>query len=263
MPRVGPLPRRLGARAPAREPHRRIAPRAGKRPPQPRPTGTVPSACRSRTQKCQSSIGALPVRWGASALATIGPGRARISLRAVPTGGDAMSQEIGPFANLDESELRALAPRGAVRSFAKNAVVVSEGDETDSLYILLSGRVKAFVSEEDGREVVLSTVGVGDYFGELVLDGGPRSASIMTLEACRFFVIPRGDIEGLLDRNPAFPRHLIRMLIRKVRSLTQKVLDLALKDVYGRFAKFIDENAIEQKGTRVVPERLTQHDIAA
>jgi len=79
----------------------------------------------------------------------------------------------------------------------------------------------------------------------------------------RFFVIPRGDMEGLLDRNPAFARHLIRMLIGKVRTLTQKVLDLALKDVYGRFAKFIDENAVEQKGMRVVSERLTQHDIAA
>src|SRR5947209_10973097 len=190
-------------------------------------------------------------------------GHARISFSAVPTGGDAMPQAIGPFANLDEGALRALAPHGAVRSFSKNAVVVSEGDETDSLYILLSGRVKAFVSEEDGREVVLSTVGVGDYFGELVLDGGPRSASIMTLEPCRFFVVPRRDIEGLIDRNPAFARHLIRMLIGKVRSLTQKVLDLALKDVYGRFAKFIDENAIEQEGARVVPERLTQHDIAA
>ena len=174
-----------------------------------------------------------------------------------------MQHAIGPFANLDESALRALAPHGAVRSFAKNAVVVNEGDATDSLYILLSGRVKAFVSEEDGREVVLSTVGMGDYFGEMVLDGGPRSASIMTLEPCRFFVIPRGDIEGLLDRNPAFARDLIYVLIGKVRSLTKKVLDLALKDVYGRFVKFIDENAIEQDGKQVLPERLTQHDIAA
>src|SRR5947209_15965093 len=98
-------------------------------------------------------------------------GHARISFSAVPTGGDAMSQAVGPFANLDESALRALAPHGAVRSFSKNAFVVSEGDETDSLYILLSVRVKAFVRAEDGREVVLSTIGVGDYFGELVLDG--------------------------------------------------------------------------------------------
>ena len=174
-----------------------------------------------------------------------------------------MSQEAGPFANLDEGALRVLAPHGAVRSFSKNAVVVSEGDETDSLYILLSGRVKAFVSEEDGREVVLSTVGVGDYFGELVLDGGPRSASIMTLEACRLFVIPRGDMEGLLERNPLFAGHLIHMLIGRVRSLVKKVGDLALKDVYGRFAKFVDENAIERNGARMVPERLTQQDIAA
>ena len=174
-----------------------------------------------------------------------------------------MPRADGPFVDLDESAMRKLAPRGAVRSFPKNSVVVNEGDATDSLYVVLSGRVKAFVSEEDGREVVLSTVGVGDYFGEMVLDGGARSASIMTLEPCRFFVIPRGDIEGLLDRNPAFARHLIRMLIGKVRSLTQRVLDLALKDVYGRFAKFIEQNSIEQDSRRVVLERLTQHDIAA
>src|SRR5260221_544224 len=85
----------------------------------------------------------------------------------------------------------------------------------------------------------------------------------MTIEPGRYFLIQRGIMEELIDRNPAFARHLIRMLIGKVRSLTRKVLDLALKDVYGRFAKFVDENAVEQKGARVVPERLTQHDIAA
>jgi len=174
-----------------------------------------------------------------------------------------MSQAAGPFVNLDESALRALAPHGVVRSFSKNAVVVSEGDETDSLYILLSGRVKAFVSEEDGREVVLSTIREGNYFGELVLDGGPRCASIMTLEPCRCFVIPLSDIHGLLDHNPLFAGHLIHMLIGRVRSLVKKVSDLALKDVYGRFARFVDENAVERNGARVVSERLTQHDVAA
>jgi len=174
-----------------------------------------------------------------------------------------MSRAIGPLASFDERALRELAPRGAARSFPKNAVVINEGDQTDSLYILLSGRAKVFVSEEDGREVVLSTIREGDYFGELVLDGGPRSASIMTLEPCRCFVIPLGDIEGLLERNPLFAGHLIHMLIGRVRSLVKKVGDLALKDVYGRFAKFVDENAIERNGARMVPERLTQQDIAA
>ena len=174
-----------------------------------------------------------------------------------------ISQSIGPLASLDENALRELAPHGAARSFPKNAVIINEGDQTDSLYILLSGRVKVFVSEEDGREVVLSTMREGDYFGELVLDGGPRSASIMTLEPCRCFVIPLGDIQGLLDHNPLFAGHLIHMLIGRVRSLVKKVSDLALKDVYGRFARFIDENAVERNGARVVSERLTQHDIAA
>ena len=173
-----------------------------------------------------------------------------------------MPQLPSPFASLDEAALRVLAPGGAVRSFPKGAVLVNEGDATDSLYVLLSGRVKAYVCDEDGAELVLNTIGAGDYFGELVLDGGTRSASVMALEPCRIFVIPRGDVEGLLEHNPVFARDLMRKLIGRVRSLTNKVLDLALKDVYGRFAKFIDEHAIERDGIRVVPERLTQHDIA-
>jgi CRP/FNR family cyclic AMP-dependent transcriptional regulator len=169
----------------------------------------------------------------------------------------------GPFASLDEAAMRKLAPHGAVRSFPKNAVVVNEGDPTDSLYVVLAGRVKAFVSDENGKEVVVNTIDAGDYFGELVLDGGPRSASVMTLEPCRFFVIPRSEVEGLLGRNQEFARDLIYKLIGKVRDLTTKVLDLALKDVYGRFARFVDEHAVEESGRRVVRERLTQHDIAA
>jgi len=174
-----------------------------------------------------------------------------------------MPQPTGPFVHLDESRLRELAPHGTARTFPRNAVVVNEGDATDSLYVVLSGRVKAFLSEADGREVVLNTIGAGEYFGELVLDGGPRSASIMTLEACRFYVIPRGDVEVLLEKEPAFARDLIYRLMGKVRRLSNKVFDLALKDVYGRFVRFVDENAVERDGMRIVPERLTQHDIAA
>ena len=167
-----------------------------------------------------------------------------------------------PFAGFDENALRELAPGGAVRAFAKNVVVVSEGDVTDSLYVVLSGRVKAFMSDESGREVVLNTIGAGDYFGELVLDGGPRSASIMTLEPCRLFLISQADVERMLEKNPVFAHDLLRKLIGKVRSLTARVADLALKDVYARLAKFIEENAAEAGGRRVVPERLTQSDIA-
>jgi len=164
---------------------------------------------------------------------------------------------------MDEAALRLLAPRGVTRDFRKNAVVVNEGDETNALYVVLSGRLKAFISGDDGREVVLGMINPGDYFGELVLDGGPRSASIITCEPCRVFVISQGEVEALLVDNPGFARDLIHKLIGRVRSLTSKVRDLALRDVYGRFVRFIEDNAVEADGARVVDERLTQSEVAA
>ena len=174
-----------------------------------------------------------------------------------------MANAEGPFSHLDEAKLRELAPRGVLRDFRKNAVVVNEGDETNALYVVLSGRLKAFISGDDGREVVLGMINPGDYFGELVLDGGPRSASIITCEACRVFVIAQGDVEALLVGNAAFARDLIQKLIGRVRSLTGKVRDLALRDVYGRFVRFIDDNAVAADGARVIDERLTQSEVAA
>jgi CRP/FNR family cyclic AMP-dependent transcriptional regulator len=175
-----------------------------------------------------------------------------------------VAAETAPFGHLDEQALRALAPNGAARSFQRNVVVVSEGDATDSLYVILSGRVKAFVTDENGKELVLSSIGAGDFFGELVLDGGARSASIMTLEPSRFFVIPQRDAEALLSGNPQFARVLVGKLIGKVRSLTERVRDLALKDVYSRLVRFLENAAEEQEdGKRVVRERLTQAEIAS
>ena len=169
----------------------------------------------------------------------------------------------GAFSHLDETALAELAPHGAARSFPKNAIIVNEGDETHSLYVLLSGRVKVFMTGEDGREVVLNTMYAGEYFGEIVLDGGPRVASVMTLEPCRLFIIPQSDVEGLLIGNPHFSRDLLIKVIEKVRVLTGKVRDLSLKDVYGRFVRFIEDNAVQEEGQRVISERLTQSDIAA
>lgn len=174
-----------------------------------------------------------------------------------------MPRANGPFSQLDESALRELVPRGVARDFPKRAVIVNQGDDTRSFYVLLSGRVKAYLTDDQGREIVVNTIEAGDYFGELVLDGGPRAASIMTLEPCRVFMIPHGELEKLLAANPAFARDLIERLISKVRELTGMVLDLAVKDVYSRFLRYVTEHAVEQDGVKVVPERLTQHDIAA
>jgi len=171
--------------------------------------------------------------------------------------------DAGPFSHLEESHLRELAPHGALRAFPKNTVVLNEGDETSSLYVILSGRVKVYMTGEDGRELVVATLKAGEYFGELVIDGGPRAASIATLEPSRFFILPHTDVEGLMSGNPAFAQELILKLIGKVRALNAKVRDLALKDVYGRFVGFLETNAEDQNGERVVTEALTQSEIAA
>jgi CRP/FNR family transcriptional regulator, cyclic AMP receptor protein len=165
--------------------------------------------------------------------------------------------------HLNEDELRALTAQGVVKSFPKNAVVVSEGDETDSMYVIVAGRVKYYVSDEDGKEVVLGTQGPGGYFGEIALDGGPRSASVMTLEPARFAVIPRDKVRDFLRTHPNFSIHLIERLIQRTRTLTESVKSLALMDVYGRVARLLLEMATEEGGKLVVSEKLTQQDIAS
>src|SRR5919201_6658115 len=81
--------------------------------------------------------------------------------------------------------LEAIAKGATVRAFPKNAIIVNEGDETDSLYVMLSGRARVYVSNAQGREVQLNMIGAGEYFGEITLDGGPRSASVMAGGECR------------------------------------------------------------------------------
>jgi CRP/FNR family cyclic AMP-dependent transcriptional regulator len=163
---------------------------------------------------------------------------------------------------LNDAELSVIGAHAVARGYPKHAIIVNEGDATDSLYIILEGRVKVFVSDDEGREVVLSTQGPGEYFGELVLDEGPRSASVMTLEPSRFLVVPKADFRDFVCKNPAFALSVIDKLIHRVRALTERVKTLALMDVYGRVARLLLELAEERDGVMVIEERLTQQDIA-
>lgn len=166
------------------------------------------------------------------------------------------------FAGLDEHELSALSAHAVIQTFAKNTVIVNEGDQTHSIFIISSGRVKVFLHNQDGREVILSIHGPGEYFGEITLDEGPRSASVMTLEASRFLIISKDDFRRFLAGHPDFAMKLITRLMHRVRVLTQNVGNLALLDVYGRVARLLLELAVERGGSLVVAEKLTQKDIA-
>jgi CRP/FNR family cyclic AMP-dependent transcriptional regulator len=163
---------------------------------------------------------------------------------------------------LSAEELAAIATNGVPRAYPKNTIIVAEGDPGDSLYIVIEGRVKVFVSDENGKEAVLGVQGPGEYFGEMLLDEGPRSASVMTLEPSRFLVVPRQRFREFLAANPNFAVRMIEKLIHRVRVLTENVKSLALMDVYGRVARLLLELAEEHDGRRVIPDRLTQQEIA-
>ena len=164
---------------------------------------------------------------------------------------------------LDFELLREIAHQGGVRSYPANAVLINEGDTSDSLFIVLSGRVKVYSNNADGKEIVITTHGPGEYVGELALDGGVRSASVMTLEPTTCSVVSGANLREFVAAHPAFASHLILKLIRSVREATESVKSLALEDVYERAIRLLNDisDPIEG-GRRRVRERLTQQDIA-
>ena len=173
------------------------------------------------------------------------------------------TDETAPFWSLPPQHLKALAEQGTVKAFPKNAIIISEGDRSDSLFIVQSGKVKVYLADEDGKELMLSTHGPGEYFGEMILDDGPRSASVMTLEPSRFSVITTDQFKQFLAQHPDIGLELIKSLIYRVRALTKTVGNLGLLDVYGRVARLLLDMAIEENGKQVIKEHLTQQDMAS
>ncbi len=167
-----------------------------------------------------------------------------------------------PLTPLQEATLRGIASTGVVRTFPRNTVLINEGDEGDSLYIVLTGKVKVFASNVAGKEFVIAFHGPGEYVGEMSLDGSPRSASVITTEPTTCAVVSRTHFREFILAHPDFALHLIERLIHRVRLATENIKSLALEDVYGRVVRLLLTLAREVDGVLVVPEKLTQQDIA-
>ena len=167
-----------------------------------------------------------------------------------------------PFSPLRQETLRTIATSGVVRQFPKQTVLIHEGDVGDSLYIILSGRVKVYASNESGREVVINFCGPGEYVGEMSLYGAPRSASVITLEPTSCAIVNRAQFSDFIVANPDVAQHLIQTLIHRARGATENVKSLALSDVYGRLVRLLNTLAVERDGMIKVLEKLTQQDIA-
>jgi len=158
--------------------------------------------------------------------------------------------------------LAELAKLGETRTWEAGTTVVTEGEAADCMFIIHSGELRAMVAGDGARVVELNTLGAGEFFGELMLSGERRSASVQVTVRAQLTRVTRSEVERVLALRPDLALHLIQSLVLRVRTLTATVGRLASADVYGRLVGLFDALAVDQQGQRVVPGPLTQARIA-
>jgi CRP/FNR family cyclic AMP-dependent transcriptional regulator len=159
--------------------------------------------------------------------------------------------------------LRALARRGAVRSYRKGTLLIQEGDQGDALYIILDGKLRAYGTGSNGREFTYGIYGPGEYLGEMSLDGGPRAASVECLQPSTCAVVTRPTLMAHIGEYPEFAFELLAKVIRRARAATLSAKQMALNDVYGRLTDLVNQQARpEPDGTRLLEGRVTHQDLA-
>jgi CRP/FNR family transcriptional regulator/CRP/FNR family cyclic AMP-dependent transcriptional regulator len=171
------------------------------------------------------------------------------------------------FSELSEADMETLARLATRRRYPKDTVVFFENDEGDSLFMILEGRIRVTILGDDGREIILTVLGPGDFFGEMsLLDQEPRSATAIAAEDTELVALHRADFQGLLSENPSISAALIRVLNSRLRKANQQISTLALLDVYGRVARVILEMARDEgrrlKDGRIAFRRATHQEIA-
>jgi len=173
-----------------------------------------------------------------------------------------MLDNIDIFAGISRKDLESVEAYIVRRTYRKNTVIIEKGDEAAAFYVILSGSAKAYIADEEGKEIVLSIMEPGEYFGELALLGeSERTASVMTLEDSRMAVISKMAFTEYISKNPDIGVNIIGGLIRRINYLTQKVSDLGLKDVYGRVVSLLQQRA-KVEDENLVTGQMTQQQIA-
>ena len=184
-------------------------------------------------------------------------------MSGVPPVSTALLRNVPLLSLLSESELALLARVVSRKSYARGAQILGAGDPTDSLYILISGRIKVFMSDVDGKEVILSILGPNEFFGEMgLIDNSPRSARVVTLEPCELICISKPDFKRCLADNFEMAMTVMRGLVKRLREADKQIGSLALMDVFGRVARLLLETAEVIDGEKVVTKKLSKQDIA-
>jgi CRP/FNR family cyclic AMP-dependent transcriptional regulator len=167
------------------------------------------------------------------------------------------------FTSLAEEQLRMLTTMVTRKSTPRSTTIMAGGDPTDSLYIVLSGRLKVMMSDSEGKEVILAILGPGEFFGEMgLIDDEPRSATVVTIEPCELLSIAKRDFKKYMAENFQMTEAVMRGLVRRLREADRKIGSLALLDVYGRVARLLLDMAENVDGEKIVTKRLPKQDIA-
>ena len=159
--------------------------------------------------------------------------------------------------------LRELAAQGELRRYRKGTIIIAEGDVGDTLFIILTGQVKAYSLDENDKQITYGVFNAGEYFGEMALDGEARSASVISLAATTCVVITRPRLLAFIAIQPEFALQLLAKVIRRLRATTLNAKNLALIDVYGRLTACLYALAKPQPdGSQRIEERITHDELA-
>ena len=170
--------------------------------------------------------------------------------------------EVPMFSQLRENDIARLAGVTQERSYPKNSLIVFADDPGDALYVVLSGQVKIVIGAEDGREVILSIRGEGEFFGEMsLIDDEPRSAHVIAMENSKLLILRRDDFNRCVREMPEIATGLLRALCKRLRQADSMIGSLVLLDVPGRVARLLLEMADKSDGENI-KQRLTHHMIA-
>ena len=160
--------------------------------------------------------------------------------------------------------LRELVVRGDVRRYRKGTILIQEGDVGETLFVVIAGRVKVYCVDANDKEITFGVFGAAEYFGEMALDGGPRSASVITLEPTVCAVVHRRALSEFIAERPEFCFELLSKVIQRLRLATRDARNLAFIDVYGRITRLLNDMAtVQADGRRMVTERITHQEIAS
>lgn len=167
------------------------------------------------------------------------------------------------FNYLEKDEVDNVLSHVHSRNFRKKTQIITEGDDSHSLYFLLEGEVKVYLNDNSGKEIIINIHKAGEFFGELgLIKSIPRTASVVTVSNCKIGIMQEFDFKHCLSSFPAFSIALIENLSTRLIDSTETIRQLGLMDVYQRIAVTFLGLSVEKGDVRIIPEKLTQQSIA-